>query len=440
MASFKVTGGSPLNGSIRIGGAKNASFKVMIASLLANSESRLLNFSQISDVELVAKIIAYLGCNVSKSGERSIFIDPTSLSSFQIDPEHGEQGRFSTIFIPALLHKFGKAEVPTPGGDRIGARPLDRHFDGLEAMGAKIKVEGGMYVAEAPNGLVGAKYRFAKNTHTGTETLIMAATKAKGTTILENAALEPEVDDLIEYLNKMGARIERKPNRVIKIEGVNQLQGAIHKIMPDRNEAVSYACAAIATKGDVIIENAQAKHLRPFLRKLSEIGAHHEIDHYGIRFYYQTELQPTNVTTEIEPGFMTDWQPLWATLATQCHGDSIIHETIYPDRFQYVDELTKMGAKIEKFNPKVDDFEKTYNFYQSTDKPEYYHAIKISGPSQLQAGEFTVKDLRHGATLILAAMTAQGTSTINNIELVDRGYESLDERLRSIGAQITRVG
>lgn len=440
MSSFKVTGGNPLHGSVRIGGAKNASFKVMIASLLAETQSRLLNFSQISDVELVARIIQYLGCEVSRSGERSIFIDPKGLMSHQIDPKHGEQGRFSTIFIPALLHKFGKAQVPTPGGDRIGARPLDRHFDGLEAMGAKITIENGMYIADAPNGLKGAKYRFAKNTHTGTETLIMAASKAKGTTILENAAQEPEVDDLIEFLNKMGARIERKPNRVIQIEGVEQLYGAIHKIMPDRNEAVSYACAAIATKGDVIIENAQAEHLGPFLKKLSEIGAYHEVDHYGIRFYYQDELQPTNVTTEIEPGFMTDWQPLWATLVTQCHGDSIIHETIYPDRFQYVEELTKMGAKIEKFNPEVEDFEETYNFYQSTDKPEYYHAIKISGPSQLQAGEFSVKDLRHGATLILAAMTAQGTSTINNIELVDRGYESLDERLRSIGAQITRVG
>lgn len=437
MSEFHVTGGIPLHGSVRIGGAKNASYKLMIASLLADSESRILNFSRISDVELVAKIIDYLGGKTTRAGERAIFIDPSKMDSFEIDREHGEQGRFSTMFIPPLLAKFGEARVPAPGGDKIGKRPLDRHFDGLKALGADVRYEDGMYVAKAKE-LVGTTYRFNKNSHTGTETMIMAAVKAKGTTILENAAMEPEIDDLIEFLNEMGARVRRRSYRVIEIQGVDKLEGAIHRLIPDRNEAVSYACAAIATKGDVIIENARHEHLTKFLEKLDEIGAGYEVGSYGIRFYYKGPLRAADITTEIEPGFMTDWQPLMATVLTQCEGTSVLHETIMADRFQYVDELTKMGAKIEKFNPEVSHPENVYNFDLENDDPKNKHAIKITGPAKLKAGEFEVKDLRHGATLILAAMTAQGTSIIRGIEHVDRGYESLDERLKSMGAKIIR--
>ncbi len=437
MSEFHVTGGVPLHGSVRIGGAKNASYKLMIASLLADTESRILNFSRISDVELVAKIIDYLGGKTTRAGERAIFIDPAGLNSFEIDKEHGEQGRFSTMFIPPLLAKFGEARVPAPGGDKIGKRPLDRHFDGLRALGAEVTFENGMYVAKAKK-LVGATYKFDKNSHTGTETMIMAAVKAEGTTILENAALEPEIDDLIEYLNEMGARIRRRSYRIIEIEGVTSLKGAIHRLIPDRNEAVSYACAAIATKGDVIIENARHEHLTAFLKKLDEIGAGYEVGNYGIRFYYKGPLRAADITTEIEPGFMTDWQPLMATVLTQCEGTSVLHETIMANRFQYVDELNKMGANIEKFNPEISHPEEVYNFDLKDDEPKNMHAIKITGPSKLKAGEFEVKDLRHGATLILAAMTAEGTSIIRGIEHVDRGYESLDERLKSMGAKIIR--
>ena len=437
MSSFLVTGGTPLYGSVRIGGAKNASYKLMIASLLADSESRLLNFSHISDVQTVGEIIQELGGGVHRAGERAIFIDPESLSKWTIDPTKGEQGRFSTMFLGPLLARFGRAEVPAPGGDQIGKRPLERHFDGLQALGANITVQNNMYVATT-QGLKGTTYKFEKNTHTGTETLIMAAVKAEGTTILENAAEEPEIDDLIEFLNDMGARVRRRAQRVIEIEGVQKLHGAIHKIMPDRNEAVSYACAAIATKGDVIIENAKAEHLKAFLEKLDEIGAGYDVGQYGIRFYYKGGLRSADITTEIEPGFMTDWQPLWATLATQCVGVSHIHETIMQRRFQYVDELVQMGAQIEKYQPEVTHPEKVYNFNITDDKDSDQHAIAITGPTPLKAGHFKVKDLRHGATLILASMIAEGTSTIEGIEHVDRGYEKLDKRLRSMGAQIHR--
>ena len=217
MSKFKVTGGVKLNGSVRIGGAKNASYKLMIASLLGDTESRLLNFSRIADVQLVADIISYLGAEVKRAGERAIFIDPATLNSHEIKSQHGEQGRFSTMFIAPLLHRFGRAVVPAPGGDKIGKRPLDRHFDGLKAMGAEIKIENGMYVATAKK-LTGTNYKFAKNTHTGTETLIIAACKAEGKTVLENAAQEPEIDDLIFFLNKMGAKIKRENKRTIIID------------------------------------------------------------------------------------------------------------------------------------------------------------------------------------------------------------------------------
>lgn len=436
MKQFKVVGQTSLYGSVRIGGAKNASFKIMIASLLGDQESRILNFSRISDVVLVSNIISYLGAKVTPAGERALFINPVGLASATIHPDHGEQGRFSTMFIPVLLHRFGKAQVPAPGGDKIGKRPLDRHFDGLEALGANISNKNGQYVVSARQ-LVGAEYTFAKNSHTGTETLIMAAVKAKGVTILHNAAMEPEIDDLISFLNKMGARITRPTKRVIKIEGVQSLGGAIHRLLPDRNEAVSYACAALATKGDVIIENARAKHLRAFLRKLSEAGAGYEVGDYGIRFYYKGPLQATQVTTQIEPGFMTDWQPLWATLMTQAHGTSTIHETIMADRFQYLEDLVAMGARITRFQPVVDNPDSVYNFNWSERDANAQHAIRIQGPTPLQAANCSVKDLRHGATLILAAMTARGKSTITGIDQVERGYEELASRLQSMGANIT---
>lgn len=437
MAIFKVTGNTPLHGSVRIGGAKNASFKLMIAAMLSNEESRLLNFSHISDVDLVAKIINYLGGTAQHIGERALAISGNNTQAYTIAAEHGEQGRFSTMFIPVLLHKFGKAVVPAPGGDKIGKRPLDRHFDGLEALGATIRTENGMYIAEAQE-LRGTTYRFKKNSHTGTETVLMAAVMAKGTTILENAAIEPEIDDLILFLNNMGAHIKRIEPRTIKIEGVSTLHGAIHRIIPDRNEAVSYACAALATKGDVIIENARSEHLTAFLHTLDRMNAGYEIGSYGIRFYYKGPLEAVDIVTKPEPGFMTDWQPLMATLLTQCNGTSTIHETVMAQRFQYVQDLQAMGANIEFFNPIVSDLQTEYNFNIEDDIKENAHAIRILGPTPLHSIKVSVRDLRHGATLILAALTAEGTSTIESIEQVDRGYESLDTRLRSMGAHIIR--
>lgn len=434
---FEVTGGQPLFGSVRVGGAKNASFKLMIAATLANSESRLLNFSKIGDVELVKDIIIHLGGTVRQVGERALFIDPRGITNHTLDKAHGAKGRFSTMFIPSLLHRFGQAVVPAPGGDKIGKRPVNWHFEGLEALGATIKTENGMYVATADQ-LTGAEYTFEKNTHTGTETLIMAAVLAKGKTVLHNAAEEPEIDDLIEFLNSMGAWIRRRPNRTIEIQGVDFLTGSIHKVMADRNEAVSYACAALTTKGDIIIENANADHLQAFIDTLHQMGAGVDVGPYGVRFFYDQPLQAVDITTSIHPGFMSDWQPLLATLLTQCQGTSILHEVIHPNRFQYVDALQAMGANIEKFNPEVENRDQVYNFRLEDDHPDYYHALRITGPTQFKPGEFEVVDLRHGATLTIAAMAADGTSKIKGIDHIERGYEKLDEKLTALGAKIKK--
>lgn len=437
MSQFIIKGGTPLYGSVRLGGAKNASYKLMIASLLTQREVRLLNFSHISDVKATADIINTLGGQARQRGERTYFINTNNLKDWQIPAKFGPKSRSAPMFIPPLLHRFGSARVPIPGGDKIGKRPLDRFWDGLRQMGATISHQKEYIQAECKK-LVGTKYKFSKNSHTGTESLIMAAVLAKGKTVLENAALEPEIDDLIEMFNNMGARIRRRYHRIIEIEGVERLGGTIHKIMPDRNEAVSYACAAVASKGDIIVENAKREQLEAFIEKLDELGGGYEIGRYGIRFYYKKPLRATDVVTEPHPGFMTDWQPLWAVLLTQAEGTSVIHESIFPSRFQYIKHLKQMGVKAELFNPEVKKPDKFYNFDVANNDPKNYHAVKITGPCKLKPGEFIVKDLRHGATLVIAAIVARGTSIIKNVTQIDRGYEDLDTRLQSMGAKLKR--
>jgi UDP-N-acetylglucosamine 1-carboxyvinyltransferase len=439
MSTYHITGGTPLYGSVRVGGAKNASYKLMIAALLADTPSRLLNFSRISDVALVATLITDLQGKAEQVGERAYMVDPQGLAEFEIGAEHGEASRASSLFVPALLHRFGQAIVPLPGGDKIGPRPLERHFEGLQALGAKISVQGNQIIAKA-DGLIGTTYRFDKNSHTGTETLLMAAVKAKGTTILENAAEETEVDDLIEFLNSMGGHVKRTAPRTITIHGVERLHGAIYQIMPDQNQVVSFACAGLATRGDVIVENARIHDLQSFLDALEQIGAGYEVGQYGIRFYYKQPLIGNQVVTAVHPGFKTDWQPLWVTMMTQAKGESILHETVYTSRFAYVESLNQMGADIELFNPQVENPETFYNFNITASQATDRHAARITGPTPLHHGEFTVKDLRHGATLMIAGLIAEGTTILHDPhQHIDRGYESLDNQFRAMGAKIEKV-
>ncbi|HUW24300.1 MAG TPA: UDP-N-acetylglucosamine 1-carboxyvinyltransferase [Patescibacteria group bacterium] len=438
MDKFIITGGKPLSGEVSLCGAKNSGFKLMIAALYADEPTTLHNFSKIGDVLSTAEVIRELGGEVTFGENHVMQVTPRGLSRYNLSQKSGELSRAATYFIGPLLHHFGKAIIPNPGGCKIGRRPIDRHLEGLQALGAEIRSFPDRYEIVAKQ-LSGGHFTFPKNTHGGTDIMIIAAAAAKGKTILENAAQEPEVDDLIAFLNQMGAKINRVEPRTIVIEGVDKLHGTDYTVMYDRNEAVTFGCAALATKGDVFVLHAEEKDLGAFLMAVKKAGGGFEVERRGIRFFYKDPLKAVNITTRPHPGFMTDWMPLWGILMTQAEGESVIHETIFENRFAFVNELKKMGAKIELFNPVVENPEEIYVFNLEDDRPEYIHAARIVGPTPLRAMTEEITDLRAGASLILASLIARGQSELLNVEHVDRGYENLDGRLKSLGADIKRV-
>ncbi|HSW97706.1 MAG TPA: UDP-N-acetylglucosamine 1-carboxyvinyltransferase [Candidatus Saccharimonadales bacterium] len=436
---FVVIGGNALKGTITVSGAKNAALKALVAACLTEDEVIIHNVPLISDFFEMIAVIKGLGGTVVLDGH-TIKIHMKQFSSSTISLEKTAKSRTSAMLMAPLLARTKEAIIPNPGGCRLGARPIDRHIEGLKQMQSKIiyDSEDGYFHATT-EGLQGTTYRFDKNTHTGTETLIIAAALAKGTTILQNAALEPEIDDLIALLNAMGAKITRSAEREVTIDGVEKLHGAEFTISPDRNEIVTFAIGAILTKGDVFISHVKVPDLKEFLEKLQETGGGYEEKDGGMRFFYKGPLTPTNITTTVYPGFMTDWQAPWAVLMTQANGTTIIHETVFENKLGYAHELKKMGAEITFFNPDIENKQETYNFNLADDKPEYYHAISISGPTPLHDAVVMMLDIRAGATLVLAALAAKGETIISGVEKLDRGYENFETRLASLGANIKRI-
>ncbi len=439
MAKLIIQGGNPLSGEVAVRGAKNSGFKLLIASLFADQPSLFSNITKAGETKISLSVIKYLGGSFKEIGEHSVRINPRGVNKSAIPSGVGKQSRSSTMFAPVLLYRFGKALIPWPGGDKIGKRPLKRHFAGFEALGVSVKSTETHIEFQLKKRLKGTRYRFEKNTHTGTDTMIMLASWAEGETILENAAAEPEVDDLICYMNKIGANIKRISPRVIKIKGAKKFKGAKHLVIPDRNEAVTFACAALGTKGSISIFNIDTRHLTAFIAKLKEAGAKVEVGINEMKVSFQERIRPTSVETQPHPGFMTDWQALWFTLMTQAWGKSTIIERIFPSRFQFAIGLEKMGAKIKYFNPQPTDPKTYYNFNQEDNQPEYRHGVYIYGPTKLKGATINVNDIRAGATLTLAALIAQGESVLNNAELIDRGYENLPQRLRNLGGVIKRI-
>lgn len=437
MEKLIVSGGKRLSGEISVSGSKNVALKVIIASLLTEDEVTIHNVPEIADIHVLLDIIADIGVSLSFVNH-TLTIHAKKLTDYEIPLEVGARIRVSAMLIAPLLAREGCALIPNPGGCRIGARPIDRVIEGLKKMGAHIRYvsEDGYFHAKTKK-LHGGTYRFEKNTHTGTETLLIAAVLAEGRTVLENAAQEPEVDDLIAFLNAMRARIKRK-DRTIVIDGVAKLHGSSYTIMPDRNETVTFAIASLITEGDVVVLGAQKEYLSAFLTKLTQAHGKWEKVSGGIRFF-GNDLIATDVTTSYHPGFMTDWQGPWAVLMTKAKGESTIHETVFENRFSYASELAKMGAHIELFNPKVNKPASFYNFNLEDDRPEYFHAAKIYGPTKLHDAVISISDIRAGATLVLAALAAKEKSVIFGVERLDRGYERLEERLRSLGADVERV-
>jgi len=440
MEKFIVEGPTKLIGHLMVAGAKNVALKALVASLLTDDTVIIQNVPDIRDVHLMVEVLEHLGkrCDVKKD---VITIQNNAPHTCTVPLEVGARLRASSMVLGPLLSRYGKAIIPNPGGCRIGARPIDRHIDGLIAMGATISYASndGYFHADAKN-LHGAEISFEKNTHTGTETLLLAAILAKGTTILHNAAEEIEVDDLISLLNQMGAQIERKGKREIVIEGVEKIHGTTFTIMPDRNEEVTFAVAAIASKGNITVHHSRREYLSAFLDVLEKVGGGFEvIDDDTTRYYYKGPLVATDIVTAIYPGFMTDWQAPWALLMTQAKGESVVHETVFENRFTYVEELKKMGAQILYFDPDVSRPEEYYNFNWK-DRPLGTHqAIRIQGPTNLHNAVLSVNDLRAGATLLLAAIIGSGKSYLYGIEQIDRGYEHIEKRLNEIGSHIERV-
>lgn len=438
MEKFVVTGGNTLKGSIRVSGAKNVSLKTLVAACLTDEEVVIKNIPLISDVQIMCEIIRDLGGEVSTT-DHTITVRMKEFKSHEISLDHAAHVRTSSMFIAPLLARVKEAIIPNPGGCRLGARPIDRTIDGVRSLNASIEYmsDDGFFHART-EGLTGVTYTFEKNTHTGTETLLLAAVMAEGTTVLRNAAEEPEIDDLITLLNLMGGNISRSDKREITIHGVPSLHGAEFEITPDRNEIVTFAIAAYVTKGDILVVDAQKVNLDSFLEKLDEAKAPYERKENGIRFYYEHPLQAVDVTTEIYPGFMTDWQSPWAILMTQAEGKSIVHETVFENKLGYVKDLKKMGAKMKLFNPEVTNPEEVYNFNLEDDK-NFFHAVEITGPTKLHNAIVSMIDLRAGAAVVIAALAASGETIIHNIYLTDRGYENLEGRLQQLGGQIKRV-
>lgn len=436
MDKFVVSGGKPLKGTVTVAGAKNVAMKVILAGLLTEDTLTIHNVPFISSVLGTTKIVEPLGVAI-KHANHTLTISGKHVHKYKVPLELAGIYRTAPMVMGPLLARFGKAVVPNPGGCRIGKRPVDWMVDALEQMGANIKYKDGFFYAEGK--LKGSRVHFKKNTHTGTETVILAAVLADGETVIENAAEEPEVDDLINLLTDMGARINRS-GRTIVINGVPTLHGTEFSIMPDRNEVVTYAVAAIATGGDVIVKGTQREHLRAFLEALDKSGGGWEaVSGDSTRFFRPKELKASDVTTGFHPGFMTDWQAPWAVLATQATGISSIHETVFESRFQYVMELRKMGAKLDFYDPAVTNPNLFYNFNWA-DKVEGYHqAVRIHGPTKLHEAVVDITDLRAGATLVLAALVAKGKSVLLGVEHIDRGYEQFDAQLTQLGATISRV-
>ena len=428
---FIVHGGKKLSGEIRLSGAKNAATKLMVASLLTDEPCVIDNFPNIGDTEITAELCREIGSSTEISGSELKIHTPEIKKSkaFHLS----RRNRIPILALGPLLARVREAEVPILGGDKLGPRPVNLHIKALEALGAKIEISDESYRATAENGLHGAEIKFDFPSVGATESAILAAVIAKGKTVLRNAALEPELIDMVKMLQKMGAIIELGANRDFYIEGVPKLHGVSHRVLPDRNEAVSFACLAIAVNGEILVREAVQDHLITFLNTVRRLGAEFEVVSEGIRFRCGNSLKPMRVETSVHPGFMTDWQQPLALVSTQADGVSEIHETIYEDRFGYAKDLNSLGARMEVSTKCPNDSKCHF------DGKNFYHSAKIFGPMKLRGGKTAVRDLRSGIVNLIASLTAEGESEIDGIEEIDRGYEKIDERLADLGAQIERV-
>lgn len=411
---YVVIGGTPLSGQVSVSGAKNSALALIVAAALAEDECVLKNVPHESDVYTIIEILQDLGVKTDFVGS-TLRVDGSCIRSYQAPYELVRKMRASFYTAGLLLARLGKAEVPLPGGCSLGSRPVDYHIKGFQAMGADVQIEHGMLKAEVTK-LVGSKIYINRSSVGATVNLMIAASLAEGTTVLENAAKEPEIVDLASFLNSMGAKVKGAGTNVIKIEGVKRLRGTEYTIIPDRIEAGTLMIATAITGGDVVIKDLVPEHVRSVVLNLQEAGVKIEESLSEIRVKAPERPKAVDVETAPYPGFPTDLQQPFVALMSIAEGTSIIRENIF-DRFRYVDELRRMGADI---------------------KVEHGTAI-VRGVPKLTGAPVETTDLRAGAALIVASLAAEGVTEISGIEHIDRGYENIEEKLRSLGAKISRV-
>lgn len=436
---LKVKGGICLKGKVKASGAKNAMTKLLVASLLSDKKCLFSNVPNIGDVEITVALCQELGMQVKWDRKEKIMETVTPhLKTSYIPQRFSGANRIPILMIGALLGRTSEdIIVPTVGGCRIGKRSVDFHIKALRSLGAVIEYRQmkheGAYFAHAHEGLQGNVIHLPYPSVGATENSILAAVRAQGATIIKNAAIEPEVVDLILFLQKLGAHIAMDVNRTITIKGTRKFYDVEHTVIPDRIEVASMGMAAIGTKGRIFVEGAEHLHMITFLNKLREIGGGFEVRNDGIEFFYNGPLQGgIQLETDVHPGFLTDWQQPFVVLLTQSKGSSVVHETVYENRFGYTETLVKMGADIEPFKQCLGG--KDCRF----DGRNFYHSIIVKGPSLLSPENIEIPDLRAGFSYVLAALLTTGVSTIFGLHYLDRGYEDLHVKLQSLGADISR--
>jgi UDP-N-acetylglucosamine 1-carboxyvinyltransferase len=417
MDKFRIIGGRTLEGQIQISGAKNSALPCMAAALLTSETVTLHNVPYVRDCLTMRRLLEDLGCTVLVPELRTLKISAAEVELLRAPYDLVKTMRASVLVLGPLVARFGQARVALPGGCAIGQRPIDLHLSGLEKLGAEVTIEGGDVVAQTKR-LIGNEIYFDRVTVTGTENLMMAASLAEGVTTLRNAASEPEVADLAELLNKMGARIEGAGTSTIRIEGVEKLGGAEHTIIPDRIEAGTFIAAAAITRGSLTIANCNPQHLIAVIDKFREVGVHiQQLDAAALKVHGGDHIKPSDVTTLPYPGFPTDMQAQYMALMTLASGTSVITETIFENRFMHASELLRMGARI---------------------RISGRQAI-VEGTRGLMGAGVIASDLRASASLVLAGLAARGETIVDRVYHIDRGYEKIEEKLRLVGADIERV-
>ena len=431
-----VDGGNPLHGEITVRGAKNFVSKAMVASLLGETPSELRNVPQIRDVAVVTGLLELHGVAVgADAAGGTLRLDSSAVEQAHVADidAHAGSSRIPILFCGPLLHRLGEAFIPDLGGCRIGDRPINYHLDILRQFGAVVDKRADGLALRAPRGLHGTKITLPYPSVGATEQLLLTAVRAEGITELSGAAIEPEIMDLINVLQKMGAIISVDTDRVIRIEGVDRLTGFTHTALPDRIEAASWASAALATRGDVYVRGAQQPEITAFLNTFRKVGGGFEIDDDGIRFFHPGgDLKPIVLETDVHPGFMTDWQQPLVVALTQAKGLSIVHETVYENRFGFTEALRGMGATIQVYKECLGG--RPCRFGQRN----FYHSAVVSGPTPLAAADVEVPDLRGGFSYLIAALAAKGRSAVRGIGIIDRGYEHFADKLTSLGAEFER--